>query len=52
MQLEHTLKGHLGDVGSVAFSRDETRVVRMWNAATGEIERVLKGLSGWDTHGV
>ena len=49
---ELVLRGHSDDVNSVAFSRDDTRVVsgsrdktvRIWNVNTGEIERVLEGL--------
>ena len=52
--MELVLKGHSNHVLSVAFSCDGTRVVsgswdcsvQVWNAATGDIECMLKGAYG------
>jgi WD40 repeat protein len=49
----NVLKGHFGSVKSVAFSNDGSRVVsgfvdctvQIWNAMTGESEKVLGGHS-------
>ncbi|PNP78057.1 hypothetical protein FNYG_08603 [Fusarium nygamai] len=50
-----TLEGHSGSVWSVVFSHDSTKLasassdktVRIWNAETGECERVLEGHGDW-----
>jgi WD40 repeat protein len=50
-----TLEGHSGYVNSVVFSYDskklasgsDDKTIRIWDAETGECERVLEGHSGW-----
>jgi WD40 repeat protein len=50
-----TLEGHSSTVSSVAFSHDSKKVasgsddktIRIWDAKTGECERVLEGHSDW-----
>jgi len=49
------LEGHTGQVGSVAFNHDGTRVVtgsgdataRVWDVATGEVVTTLEGHAGY-----
>ncbi|KAH7153735.1 WD40-repeat-containing domain protein [Fusarium sp. MPI-SDFR-AT-0072] len=50
-----TLEGHSMEVRSVVFSHDSKKVasgsgdktIRIWDAETGECERMLEGHSGW-----
>jgi WD40 repeat protein len=50
-----TLEGHSGDVNSVAFSHDSTRLasasddrtVKIWDAGSGECLQTLESHSGW-----
>ena len=50
-----TLKGHTGEVLSVSFNPDGTRIasgsidntIRLWGASTGEELRTLKGHTGY-----
>ena len=54
-RLIRTLEGHAGEVNSVAFSADGSRVVsgssdktlKLWDAATGQLIRTFEGHSPW-----